>query len=741
TSKNGALFIDQTFPADISSLTYVYSGDDKYERMVFKRPLEIDEDAQFNGIDGTMKVSLPWQQWNERFWLLYAITITSLNARFLEKAIPGYGSFRQSFQRDVYTGKFQFKIWRFGDWEDIIVDDQIPTLDDEPAYCPALGEYKEYWPSLLEKAYAKCFKAYEVLELGNPLNAVTDFTGAICEMFRIDQLKNEDLFHLLHKSCINRSMITCWRKISKPSQDGVEILATPSRVVPIVTKLSNQSGTDDNQRGHLHIITSAAKFPLKDGCVKHMLRIKNPYAKYVKLQSNFSDSNNCAWSNFDKDFMRKYDPLGSKDINECWMSLEDFYCQFDGIVLCSSTEPFKDGRYTQERRVRDTNTDLYETDSEGFGCVVEDNNRHFKGHYTIAQENPVSSRRENIQRLAHVKHCWTQRRQSSSDFTAVGHEHTAKRAVGAAHIPQMLRISMDDSMTNVCQTPPTPNKQCLSQGHSLSSFSFGGSAQNLLAKGESKHSVGSAQSVSHIFMSFTQSPKLQDQRDHNSDAAFNDLHSMEDTLNHTPQRRHSRPCLRPVKKEELSEKELKYKCNSTLFESRMDHFTSHGSWKQLLFHKGEWGNTDTPHECKMGRFERSCRILLTLSKPDEAPSGKTISPRVHSAKTHTIISLMQDYSQGSRIVNTFVSKIGFEVYRIHNPVKDEKKTLQKLHMVAEKTSQHEEREVTLRLNLDPGSYFIVPYIKGGSKKGRFLLRVLGDSDHSSSLVQNGCVIS
>ena len=29
---------DKTFPPDQSSLTYVYSGDDKYEKMVFKRP-------------------------------------------------------------------------------------------------------------------------------------------------------------------------------------------------------------------------------------------------------------------------------------------------------------------------------------------------------------------------------------------------------------------------------------------------------------------------------------------------------------------------------------------------------------------------------------------------------------------------------------------------------------------------------------------------------------------------------
>ena len=33
-----SLFVDDSFPPDKSSLTYVYSGDDQYERMIFRRP-------------------------------------------------------------------------------------------------------------------------------------------------------------------------------------------------------------------------------------------------------------------------------------------------------------------------------------------------------------------------------------------------------------------------------------------------------------------------------------------------------------------------------------------------------------------------------------------------------------------------------------------------------------------------------------------------------------------------------
>ena len=35
--RRNATWVDPVFPPDMSSLTYVYSGDDKYERMHFRR--------------------------------------------------------------------------------------------------------------------------------------------------------------------------------------------------------------------------------------------------------------------------------------------------------------------------------------------------------------------------------------------------------------------------------------------------------------------------------------------------------------------------------------------------------------------------------------------------------------------------------------------------------------------------------------------------------------------------------
>lgn len=40
------------------------------------------------------------------------------------------------------------------------------------------------------------------------------------------------------------------------------------------------------------------------------------------------------------EFFAKYKPLSDKESNEYWMTLEDFRCNFGGLVVCSSDTAF-----------------------------------------------------------------------------------------------------------------------------------------------------------------------------------------------------------------------------------------------------------------------------------------------------------------------------------------------------------------------------------------------------------------
>ena len=58
----------------------------------------------------------------------------------------------------LQTGMFKFRLWRFGQWTDVLVDDFLPVIDNQLVYCPSLGNNNEFWGPLVEKAYAKYVK-------------------------------------------------------------------------------------------------------------------------------------------------------------------------------------------------------------------------------------------------------------------------------------------------------------------------------------------------------------------------------------------------------------------------------------------------------------------------------------------------------------------------------------------------------------------------------------------------------
>ena len=52
------------------------------------------------------------------------------------------------------SGVFEFRIWRLGAWQTVLVDDLVPTLGGEPVFSHSRGG-AEWWPALRERAYAK----------------------------------------------------------------------------------------------------------------------------------------------------------------------------------------------------------------------------------------------------------------------------------------------------------------------------------------------------------------------------------------------------------------------------------------------------------------------------------------------------------------------------------------------------------------------------------------------------------
>ena len=68
--------------------------------------------------------------------------------------VSGYILSFNDHQNICFSGVFKFNFWRFGTWQQVLVDDLIPTKDGSPVFTHSKDE-NEWWAALMEKAYAK----------------------------------------------------------------------------------------------------------------------------------------------------------------------------------------------------------------------------------------------------------------------------------------------------------------------------------------------------------------------------------------------------------------------------------------------------------------------------------------------------------------------------------------------------------------------------------------------------------
>ncbi|VDO11661.1 unnamed protein product [Rodentolepis nana] len=97
--------------------------------------------------------------WSGDCWVVAALASMVTQPRLTMRSIPQ----GQSFRAEWYTGCFCFRFWQFGNWEEVIIDDRLPVRPGGRPLFIHSSRHTEFWPALLEKAYAKCVESVSLI--------------------------------------------------------------------------------------------------------------------------------------------------------------------------------------------------------------------------------------------------------------------------------------------------------------------------------------------------------------------------------------------------------------------------------------------------------------------------------------------------------------------------------------------------------------------------------------------------
>ncbi|NXG12877.1 CAN13 protein, partial [Grallaria varia] len=281
--SKGLLFVDATFPAHSGSIGPNLLPEDKMRQIVWKRPTELQRNPRLI-MDGVSRFDII-QGYTGDCWMLAALGSLTLRKQFLENVLPK----DQGFQKD-YAGIFHFRFWQCGDWVDVVIDDRLPFLNGSYLFVQPRTS-NEFWPSLLEKAYAKLRGSYQNLNGGYLSDALVDLTGGVQMQFSLKD-PPPDLEEILKAADKSGCLMGC----STPGQSKRNIELRNGIV-----------------QGHAYTITGAVKIRYKNGW-KHIIRIWNPWG-HGEWKGPWSD-NSPEWDHVDPEDRRNL--LRNMNDGEFW---------------------------------------------------------------------------------------------------------------------------------------------------------------------------------------------------------------------------------------------------------------------------------------------------------------------------------------------------------------------------------------------------------------------------------------
>ena len=229
-----------------------------------------------------------------------------------------------------------------GYWHFVVLDDQLPCGPEGFLRFARCRDPNSFWVPLLEKAFAKLYRSYTIIEGGNTAEALLTLTGEGAETIKVDEAD----FQRLMENGMPENSLKKWKKS--------RFLMGVSRYVE---DLEPEAGSHNGiLTGHAYSVLDVKNPTTEKGFLGMignkrtvLIKCRNPWGEQVRyaLLSNekhlfinfktiFLQEWNGAWSDSSKEWtpaIRKQLKHEDKADGIFWMDMEDFFSHFNRLSV------------------------------------------------------------------------------------------------------------------------------------------------------------------------------------------------------------------------------------------------------------------------------------------------------------------------------------------------------------------------------------------------------------------------
>ncbi|KAI4871456.1 hypothetical protein NFI96_004187 [Prochilodus magdalenae] len=340
-------FIDETFLPAKSSIGIGLLSQSEMASVVWRRPSELVGDPCLI-VDGESRFDFAQGELGN-CWFLAAIGAITFQKEIMDQVVP----LDQSFGKD-YPGVFHFRFWRSGKWVDVVIDDKLPTIDGKLIFLDCKTQ-NEFWPALLEKAYAKVCGSYKAMSGGFIFDGLRAFTGGAYKTFFLDEAPDK-LWDVMDLASQGKALMGCGTHQGS-DQKATHTLSKlcaytascPGRITPVMHRhsggqsrphytlsitLTAGSGTRDGGKDR-RVPATAANTVLPNGIVEGHAYTVTGVAKVLCEQVKTPPK--------EVKLVRIFNPWGEGEWNGPWsdkMSMKDFCKYYSELDICCTSSNF-----------------------------------------------------------------------------------------------------------------------------------------------------------------------------------------------------------------------------------------------------------------------------------------------------------------------------------------------------------------------------------------------------------------